>query len=94
MEMDYDVGVDMWALGCITGELFKMVGHKSKEYSKIRGPLFLGSKCFPLSPGKIKAKHIEENTIPVSHHDQLFKILSLIGTPSKMDRNFISDITA
>ena len=47
LEKDYGPAIDMWALGCIVGEMFSMI--KAATYLD-REPLFQGESCFPLSP--------------------------------------------
>lgn len=47
LEKDYGPAIDMWAVGCIAGEMFAMV--KAATFLD-REPLFQGQSCFPLSP--------------------------------------------
>jgi mitogen-activated protein kinase 1/3 len=49
LEKDYGPAIDMWAVGCIAGELFAMI--KAATFLD-RDPLFQGGSCFPLSPIK------------------------------------------
>ena len=51
LEKDYGPAIDMWAVGCITGELFAMVKDNAATFLD-RKPLFQGQSCFPLSPAK------------------------------------------
>lgn len=75
-EGDYNAGVDMWAVGCIFGELLQ--GNSLPEHE--RSPLFPGTSCDPLSPSSRK-----------SEGDQLEVILELLGELSNADCEFISD---
>jgi mitogen-activated protein kinase 1/3 len=79
MEGDYNAGIDMWAVGCIFGELLALLkGNSSSHYD--RTPLFTGTSCYPLSPNNRK-----------SEGDQLEVILKCLGRLSNTDYNFISD---
>lgn len=72
--------VDIWALGCITGELYLMLPENQRKPSN-RQPLFPGSACYPLSPAKKNRKDRAK--------DQLSMILNIVGTPSEYDRRHI-----
>jgi len=75
MEGDYNAGVDMWALGCIFGELLALLeGNNAIN----RMALFPGTSCYPLSPSSRKAEG-----------DQLEVILEFLG--SNADYEFVSD---
>ena len=78
LEKDYGPAIDMWAIGCITGELFAMVKSNAATFLD-RKPLFQGQSCFPLSPAKKNTQDI--NGFPMAKNDQLSKIFSLLGTP-------------
>ena len=94
MEKEYGLAIDMWAVGCIAGELFQKYQSASKENSSAtdeNSPLFRGSSCFPLSPRKVS----EVDGMPLlDNKDQLFKILEVIGAPTEDDKSFVSDETA
>ena len=64
MEKDYGPAIDMWAIGCIAGELFSMI--KAATFLD-REPLFQGSACFPLSPTSKNVKMI--NGFPIDSND-------------------------
>lgn len=68
--------IDIWALGCITGELYTMLP-ENESLPSSRQPLFPGSACYPLSPAKKNRKNREK--------DQLAFILNLVGTPTEDD---------
>jgi len=79
MEGNYNAGIDMWAVGCIFGELLALLkGNNSSYYN--RAPLFPGTSCYPLSPSNRK-----------SEDDQLAVILKFLGNLSNTDYEFISD---
>lgn len=88
MEKDYGPAIDMWALGCITGELFGMLKENAQTFVD-RKPLFQGNSCFPLSPAN-KSSY-DSNGFPVSNDDQLHKIFNLLGTPNEDDISFVTD---
>ena len=95
-QKDYDYSVDIWAVGCILGELLlnfieqddekdrskKQNGYKdfSKHY------LFPGDSCYPLSPC---SKNKQENNQFLSDNDQLIKIFEVLGSPSQSDLSFL-----
>jgi mitogen-activated protein kinase 1/3 len=49
LEKDYGPAIDVWAVGCIFGELLMMMKENAPTFMD-RKPLFPGSSCFPLSP--------------------------------------------
>ena len=55
--------------------------------------LFPGNSCFPLSPLVINEDTISFTSggFPCNMSDQMGLILTMIGTPSKNDLEFISD---
>ena len=51
LEKDYGTAIDIWAAGCIFGELLAMMKvHTTDSYEQ--KTLFPGKTCFPLTPGK------------------------------------------
>ena len=89
LEKDYGPPIDVWAVGCVMGELLmKMKEHKNLE--GIGQPLFPGSSCFPLSPAGNEEEGQNENH-PATQEDQLAKIISVLGTPDNDDQSFITD---
>ncbi len=56
LEKDYGAAIDIWAVGCVMGELFGMM-KESAATEAARKPLFPGRSCFPLSPGKKRKTH-------------------------------------
>lgn len=99
LEKTYDAPVDIWAVGCIFGELLSVDTEEGAISSAHRRPLFQGNSCFPLSPAKrpmiekddpLLQDHCSE--FPIDRKDQLKLIFSVIGTPQdEMDLSFISD---
>lgn len=85
MEKVYTSAVDMWALGCIFGELLG----KLKECT-YDGALFPGHFCYPLSPYIVKTEF--QTYIDVSYDDQLLCILRKLGKPSEDELRFLSNI--
>jgi mitogen-activated protein kinase 1/3 len=88
LEKDYGPEIDVWSVGCIFAEMLSMTCEKDPR-SEARLPLFPGLSCFPLSPA---AK--TESTVkgfPISEHDQMGKIVEVLGTPAEEDCSFISD---
>ena len=82
MEGKYDFGVDTWALGCVIGEVLKLVDTKEKKansHSSWTTALFPGNCCYPLSPSHKEEKKI--NGFPMNRDDQLLHILKVIGSP-------------
>jgi hypothetical protein len=71
LERKYNSAIDIWSIGCILGELMRMVGGNIKTISE-REPLFPGKACYPLSPpkgGDMNYKKV--NDFPHSVFDQL-----------------------
>ena len=91
LEKDYGSAIDIWAVGCIFGELLSMMKENAPTYLD-RRPLFPGSSCFPLSPDS-KAT-IKRHGFPFSSTDQLNVIFDLIGTPSEDEMSFVTDSKA
>lgn len=87
MEKEYGPEIDVWSIGCIFAELLsKINGNSYPSSGQIDSKsrvLFPGNSCYPLSPKE-----------EVNNLDQLAAILMIIGTPSKSDKEFISDWTA
>lgn len=85
MEPIYTEAIDMWAVGCIFGELLgKLKGNTTT------GPLFPGSNCYPLSPYIVTNKD-KTTFVDLSSDDQLLAILKLLGSPPKEELQFISN---
>lgn len=57
-----------------------------------RSPLFPGSSCFPLSPGK--GDTVKKGGFPHSQSDQLNVIFSVLGTPDEEEMDFVTDAKA
>lgn len=79
MEGNYNAGIDMWAVGCIFGELLALL----KGGNALRGdrtPLFPGTSCHPLSPSNRRADG-----------DQLKVISEVLGGLSTADCEFVVD---
>jgi len=73
-DRDFLPAVDMWAVGCILGELFKMLKENEPNPS-MRKPMFPGTSCFPLSA--------QDPFAYQDRLDQLNVIFDVIGTPLK-----------
>lgn len=86
MEDDYGPAVDVWAAGCILGELLgRMRGSASKQAPQ----LFPGSSCLPLSPMSVFS--FQKGCFQYLAEDQLSLIISTIGSPAKSDTSFITN---
>lgn len=90
VETHYTGKVDMWSTGCIFAELLGMMKAHAATFMD-RTPLFPGSSCFPLTPGKSKTK---KGGMPNEESDQMNVIFSVIGTPEPEDLEFITDSKA
>lgn len=88
LEENYTSKVDMWAAGCILGELFYMLKENAKTVMD-RSPLFPGTSCFPLSPES--NTRMQKGGYVYSVYDQLSLILSTIGTPKEAEMDFITE---
>jgi len=88
---EYTEAIDNWSLGCILFELMLMEERycKKSEIRKLRGPLFPGECCYPLSPRKDE----NGNPLEVCHEkvDQLKMIFAHVGTPDSTDYGFLSN---
>ena len=87
VQTDYGPGIDIWAVGCIFGELLAMM----KEHLRIgadRRVLFPGGSCYPYSP--IRGDRVKAGLSSLSS-DQLNVILDVVGTPEPEDCTFIKD---
>jgi len=82
---NYGPEVDVWAVGCIFGELLSMLKPATKGPRKDRTPLFPGRSCIGLSP--INAAKVNDN----ANSDQLTVIFQTLGKPSKEDSLFIKN---
>lgn len=98
LEKSYNEAIDMWSVGCIFGELLKMMKETCPSVAD-RFPLFPGKYCYPLSPSKLET--IQKSTtksylggFPHSKQDQLDMIFSTVGTPTESDMGFVSDVKA
>lgn len=89
MERDYGYAVDTWAMGCVIGEVLKLI-RTPDSHSRNTGALFPGYCCYPLSPAD--KDQGEVNGFPFNHDDQLYYILDTLGTPDpESDLTFLSD---
>lgn len=68
LEKNYNEAIDMWSVGCIFGELLKMMKETCPSVAD-RFPLFPGKFCYPLSPSKLE-------TIQKSKSVRLFRWFS------------------
>lgn len=68
LEKNYNYSVDIWALGCILGEMLycSQLTKNPKKYAEDNRFLFPGESCFPLSP---KQQESSEDVNLVSHDD-------------------------
>jgi mitogen-activated protein kinase 1/3 len=64
---DYGAPIDIWAMGCIFGEMLSMMPETCPNYLR-RQPMFPGKSCYPFSPDK-KAERI--NGFPHAVNDQI-----------------------
>ena len=71
IEKIYNQSVDIWALGCILGEMLNCMSIKDVE----KRFLFPGESCYPLTPCGVKSSEINI----VSQEDQMKKILETLG---------------
>eukprot|EP01022_Parablepharisma_sp_SALTPOND_P014778 TRINITY_DN2047_c0_g1_i1.p1 TRINITY_DN2047_c0_g1~~TRINITY_DN2047_c0_g1_i1.p1 ORF type:complete len:585 (+),score=9.41 TRINITY_DN2047_c0_g1_i1:191-1756(+) len=82
LEEMYGPPVDMWGLGCIFAELLQILLMNPQDSSS-RGPLFPGTCCFPLSPGR-RDTQVEG--------DQIRVICKVLGMPKEKDMDFITSL--
>lgn len=94
---DYSFGVDIWAVGCVLGELLlnfietedesdsgmDTTQTKKKPFNPQDTYLFPGNSCYPISPCKKEIEESNSQELFISSSDQLIKILGLIGTPDE-----------
>jgi hypothetical protein len=63
LEKGYHKPIDMWSVGCIFGELLKMIKKVCAD-ALHRFPLFPGKYCYPVSPNTLgvvyKSKQINK----------------------------------
>jgi len=89
----YDFKVDMWSIGCVLAEILRTLDANSS----LRGPLFPGRSCHPISESddndaqkKGKSKDIQEGILPsFGPNDQLQLIMTFLGRPKESDCKFI-----
>jgi len=91
LEKDYTAAIDTWSVGCILAELLGMIKENAPTFLD-RSPLFPGTSCFPLSPGRENT--VKRGGFPHSSQDQLSIIFSVLGTPKEEDFEFVSDAKA
>lgn len=99
LEKSYGNAIDIWAVGCIFGELLSINSEEPNFSVSKRRPLFQGNSCFPLSPAQRPMVEKDDPILldnhyefPIDRKDQLKIILNTIGTPQdEMDVSFISD---
>jgi len=82
-EENYNTGVDIWAAGCVFGELLQTLEKGGKDFVE-RSPLFPGTHCFPQSP-----LHKNEKSKVNKNLDQITAIFSLLGAQTKEELDFI-----
>lgn len=80
LDKDYNKPIDIWAVGCIFGELLKTMRIVCADALQ-RFPLFPGKYCYPVSPNTLSV--VYKNGYPQGKADQLFMILSAIGKPTE-----------
>ena len=80
--------MDIWAIGCVFGELLAKVEGSSEKYKA----LFVSDSSYPLSPADESVEYV--NGFRISNEDLMGRIISLLGPPTKEDQSFISDDTA
>jgi len=85
---NYDYNSDIWSAGCILAELLGLISPES-----LRGPLFEGQSCYPLSPYKKTYDHTAYTKIVMDNKDQMNLILNIVGK-SEEDCRFIKNQTA
>lgn len=88
LEKDYGPAIDIWAVGCVFGELLGMMKENAPTFMD-RKPLFPGKSCFPLSPAK--GSQEQRKGFPFSSNDQLAVIFAFIGTPDEDQKSFVTD---
>ena len=93
IETNYTSSIDVWSVGCIFGELMKMIKENAKTFMD-RTPLFPGQSCFPLSPPGSKKVKVNEFGFPNEKADQLNIIFDVIGSPDEESMGFVSDPNA
>eukprot|EP00831_Metopus_contortus_P047725 TRINITY_DN3862_c0_g1_i1.p1 TRINITY_DN3862_c0_g1~~TRINITY_DN3862_c0_g1_i1.p1 ORF type:complete len:375 (-),score=48.93 TRINITY_DN3862_c0_g1_i1:108-1157(-) len=90
-QKDYGPAIDVWALGCIFGELLGTL----KAHSSIpeaRRALFPGKSCIMLSPTNASPESLgRPSMLTDASQDQLAVIFEVLGFPSKADVSFIDD---
>lgn len=91
LEKIYSSAIDIWAVGCVFGELLEMMKDNQPNYRN-RRPLFPGTSCFPVSPSH--DQDIKIMGFPVSPKDQFRTIFDIKGTPTDEDLEFINDVKA
>ena len=74
----YTEEIDIWSVGCIFAELLSTQKESVPVWTR-RSPLFPGTSCFPLSPGR------KDANMPQDSQDQLNVILSVLGSMTEED---------
>lgn len=74
----------MWSLGCILAEMLFCIKPDGSRTDLLKRVIFKGDSCYPLSPRKSEASN------EVSSKDQMFKIMSVLGEPSKETLSFLT----
>lgn len=77
LENVYSYTVDIWSLGCVLGEMLLSSINE-------RHPMFPGESSYLLSP------KIEKGNLVINTNEQMFVILSALGTVNDDDLSFIS----
>lgn len=75
--------MDVWSVGVILGELFKVYENRKQGTLQQKYHLFKGKHSFPLTPPDSMV--FENDGLPNPRSDLLNSILSLLGTPDKYD---------
>lgn len=81
LERKYSFGVDVWSIGCLLADLFRMMSARGGDQDQVP-PLFPGASCFPMSPVKFGTR---KGTGVDQASDQLRVILDVLGAPTALD---------
>lgn len=97
---DYGFAVDIWATGCILGDLLlnfveidtKDAGQMADDDAFSNKYLFPGDSCYPLSPYFEDAELSDcPQNLTISEDDQLLKIFEILGSPQIEDFDYMND---
>lgn len=86
LEKQYGEPIDIWAIGCIFGELLNL------NLKNPNAVLFQGGLCYPASPEKTAIAYLLKlgYSVPKVLKDQLECIFEVLGTPSEEECSFIT----